>query len=268
MGNNKDYVSTGKPKVGGAVYRAPKGTTLPTDATTALNPAFVCLGYVSEEGLKNNGSRSSESIKAWGGDVVLNPQTEKTDEYKLTLIEATNPEVLKAVNGENNVSGSLDSGLTVAVNSEELGDYIWVFETIMKGNILRRHVLPDASITTVDEVTYDDKSAIGYALTIAAHPDSSGNTHYEYLKRSAVPTIELSADEGTVEVEGTLALTADVYPADSTVAWASSDTDIATVSNGTVTGVAAGIAKITASITVGGTAYTDACYVTVVAAQN
>ena len=40
MANNKDNVSTGKPKVGGAVFTAAAGSTLPTDATTALDEAF------------------------------------------------------------------------------------------------------------------------------------------------------------------------------------------------------------------------------------
>lgn len=36
-------VSAGKPKVGGAIFRAPTGTELPTDATTQLNDAFKGL---------------------------------------------------------------------------------------------------------------------------------------------------------------------------------------------------------------------------------
>ena len=36
-------VTVSKPKVGGAVWRAPLGTTLPTDATTALDKAFKSL---------------------------------------------------------------------------------------------------------------------------------------------------------------------------------------------------------------------------------
>ena len=40
---NAEHVSAAKPKTGGAIYRAPLGTTLPTDASTALNAAFKCL---------------------------------------------------------------------------------------------------------------------------------------------------------------------------------------------------------------------------------
>lgn len=65
-------VTTSKPKIGGAVYRAPVGTTLPTDATTALNEAFVCLGYISEDGLTNANSPDGDKIKAWVVELILN----------------------------------------------------------------------------------------------------------------------------------------------------------------------------------------------------
>lgn len=185
MANTVTNVSAGKPAVTGGVWAAVAGTTAPTDATTALAAAFKCLGYVSEDGLTNSNSPETENIKAWGGDIVLTPLTEKADTFTFTLIEAINTEVLKVVYGDSNVIGTLAQGMTVKSNADEPASHVWAFEMVLTGNTLKRVVVPDGVVTEIGDITYVDGEAVGYELTITARPDASGNTHYEYLKTSA-----------------------------------------------------------------------------------
>ena len=178
MANTATNVTAGKPKVGGAIYRAPIGTTVPADATTALDNAFVCLGYVSEDGLTNDNSPESEDIKAWGGDTVLTVQTSKEDTFGFTLIEALNIEVLKTIYGDENVTGALATGITVKANNKELDEYV------LRGGALKRIVIPDGKVSEVGTITYADGEAVGYETTLGTSPDAQGNTHYEYIQKS------------------------------------------------------------------------------------
>lgn len=187
MANNTANVSVGKPKVGGAIYNAPLGSTLPTDATTALDTAFVCLGYVSEDGLTNENSPETDTIKAWGGDTVLTLMTEKADTFGFKLLEVLDINVLKSIYGSDNVSGTLADGITVRANSAEAEARAWVFDMIMTGGVLKRVVVPNAKITELGEIVYKDDEAVGYEVTLTALPGDSDfdyDTHKEYIKKS------------------------------------------------------------------------------------
>lgn len=165
----------------GAIYRGPVTATLPQGTEDAVTD-FKSLGYVSEDGVTNSNSPSSDSIKAWGGDIVLTYQSEKPDTFSFTLISALEPEVLKTVYGEKNVTDSLSDGIAIVANSEPQEEAAWVIDMILVKNMKKRIVIPRASITEIGEVTYKDDTAIGYAVTVTAVPDEAGNTHYEYIK--------------------------------------------------------------------------------------
>lgn len=176
-------VTAGKPKVGGAVFCAPLGTALPEDTTTQLNVAFKGLGYISEDGVKNTNTPESSTQKAWGGDIVLNAQTAKTDTFSMKFIESLNVDVLKTVYGKENVSGDLETGITIKANSTEPEQYAYVIDMILKGAV-KRIVIPCASITSIGEIVYKDNEASGYDVTLTAVSNESGDTHYEYIKKT------------------------------------------------------------------------------------
>lgn len=183
MANTAANVTTGKPGVNGAIYVESTSTaSLPTDATTALT-GFTSLGFISEEGLTNANTFTSNAIKEWGGATVLTVNTDYEDTFSFTLLEALNVDVLKEVFGSGNVSGTLSTGITVGVKPEQMKAKKWVVDMVMNGGILKRICIPAGAISEIGEINYRTDEAVGYNVTLTCTPDSSGKTHYEYIKQ-------------------------------------------------------------------------------------
>lgn len=179
--NNSSNVTVGKPKKGGAIFYAPLGTTLPTNAIDALADEFINVGFISEDGLTNTNSPESSDIKAWGGDTVLSMQTAKPDSFKFKLIEAKSADALKYIYGSDNVAGDLETGITVTASTADMEYMSLVIDMELRGGILKRIVIPTCKITAVEDIVYKDSDAVGYGTTVTATPDIDGNTHYEYI---------------------------------------------------------------------------------------
>lgn len=75
--------------------------------------------------------------------------------------------------------------------------------------------------------------------------------------------ITLNRSTASIGINRTVSLKATTNPKDQEVTWTSSSDEIATVQNGTVRGIAAGEATITASFTNEGKTYSDTCKITV-----
>lgn len=183
MANTALNVSTGKPRVTGGIYRAPIGTTLPTDATTALGVDFTSLGYIATDGVTHSFELDSGEYRAWGGDLVMAYLNSKTHRFAFGMIEVLNPEVHKTIHGTTNVTGTLADGISIVADGKDMTEYVYVIELMLRDGALSRIVIPDGKITELGDVVYQDADAINFPVTVTAQADNSGNAYYEYIKK-------------------------------------------------------------------------------------
>lgn len=123
------------------------------------------------------------------------------------------------------------------------------------------------------QIQSSDKAKGQFAFEFTGHysMDEQDKVPYEiYIKQGGeevVPSVLISTHAARITDGDTVTLTAVTNPASQTVTWSSSNSSVATVAGGVVTGEGAGNAVITASITVEGVTYTDTCTVVVEAAE-
>jgi hypothetical protein len=181
---SSDTVYVGVPdRVVGSVMKAPRGTTLPTDASTAPDPAFTGCGYITEDGCTLADAQDWTDIKDWGGDTVRRIKSTSDVTVATTFLEI-NPESAKAAFGEDNVTvtaGTASTGgkLAIKINVTQPERASWIIN-MLDGERHLRIVIPDGQITERGDMQFTRTSAVVIPVTIAAAPDSNGDTAIIY----------------------------------------------------------------------------------------
>lgn len=180
MADSTNVTIANPPATTGTFFRAPLGTALPADATTALVAAYEDHGFVGEEGYQYEAARSITDHKAFGGDTVATSQDSYDWTLTVTLIEDKNAEVLKTVFGDDNVDDTDPDAIKVTHNKARQPRSVFAIDTISEGDAVKRFVLPVGQVVSVGPVTLVHTELIKYTLTIKAYPNPTGDNVFEY----------------------------------------------------------------------------------------
>lgn len=240
---------------------------LKTALVAALSDETKCLG-ITRGGGSFTTTREMRQIEADGlryryvGDTI----TDSMDAaLNFTFIELAAKNVEMGLTASETVTTGQVTKITPRTRIEP-GDYIQnlVLATdLNNGGVLVIHFKNALNVADF-AVTYTDKGEATYPLEF--HPYQDNLDDYDSAPYDIYifepDTVTLNKTTLSVVEGETGSLTATTVPAGGTVTWASTNTAIATVSNGTVTGVAPGACYVTAALSGGASAK---CRVTVTA---
>ena len=173
-----------RPDSGGVFFRAPLGTTLPTNAISPLNSLFADHGWLGEEGITQSVNRDVKKHYAFGSDLVKTTQGSYAESFKLSLLES-DPDVLETVYGAGITLGTDGAGnrtISITHRSKQLPRSAFVIHTV-DGNKVRRLVIQEGAVVDVGDVTYVHNDVLKYTVTIDCYKPSSGNAEavVEYI---------------------------------------------------------------------------------------
>lgn len=158
----------------GAIWKAPAGTTLPTDSTTALNAAFKNMGYV-KNGFEINTELKGKTVDVWQS---VEPArfiiTGKSIKFQWESIESNNTTVALAWNNAT-ITPTTGGAYSMSIPSTYLAaEFSLVFDAT-DGTTSTRYVIPRAVLTGVPKITAGREEEISYQFEIQVLAPTDGS---------------------------------------------------------------------------------------------
>lgn len=163
----------------GAISRGPVGTTAPTDATTAINAAFIDSGAISEDGvtLSLPDAGDSTTLHMWQGNAQVRTLRSVSDDLpsiSFTMLETNKTAV--ELYFDTTVTQTLTHG-TFDYTVKAPTAFAYVLDVIDGANIHRFHI-PRGVKASVGELVYKNDEPIGYNVTLELEKDPTAGYNF------------------------------------------------------------------------------------------
>ena len=168
-----DAIRTGSPvtATGGVLFGDVDTATLPDDAVTPPGASFTKGGFIGEDGVTRTIDASDDKIKAWGGDVVKIVRTEHSITYTWQFLESANAEVLKLINGEENVKIDVEKKHVAVTHTSKIPPRkAFILDLFDDGAPLREGI-PNGQLPSSGDVNFVHSDVIRYEVTVEAFPE-------------------------------------------------------------------------------------------------
>lgn len=157
--------------INASVFTAPLGSTVPTDTTSPLDPAWLDVGLLSEDGMTESRSDATDDKYAHGGILIRTTRSKHKRTMKVIMLE-DNPVVFSLVNPGSTKATA--SGITTRTVKVPNRNPVAFLIDLVDGNVTTRRIIPRGEILDVADVKISDSEMTMHEVTINIYPDSGG----------------------------------------------------------------------------------------------
>lgn len=152
-------------------YTAPLGSPAPTDVTTDWDASFNVLGLLSEDGMTETSSDTTDDKYAHGGILIRTTRSKHKATMKIIALE-DNPVVYSLMRPGSTAS---TSGEITTRNVKVPGRNNVAFGLeLHDGDVISRRVIPSGEIFDIADIKISDSDLVQYEMTINIYPDADG----------------------------------------------------------------------------------------------
>lgn len=168
----------------GAVYTATIGSTAPTDARTALAAAFTSGGYITEDGISLNISKSTTTLKDWSMGTVRKALTDFDGTLSFSFLQV-DEFAAKEMFGASNVTVTAANTthgqiIKMSIGTDMPTAKAWAIN-MKDGDRRVRIYVPNGQITEFpSDITFVPNAANAWPVTLSCFDDGTGHSIYVF----------------------------------------------------------------------------------------